>query len=237
MPDRARWRIALRLTLPKLGRSPSIFMPALFLGVLGAYLRLSGSPDAALRVTLALLPHVLLISTQDAFKGAAARGDFESVLFVRGGFRRHALWTSLVLALAGTAYALVSFALAGGGAGDLSGFLAALAAGLYYVGLGGLLGHLARGGSNVLLVVVAQAGAFIGLVADASGGYRFLESLTTGVFDTAAGRLKLCALAAVLPNVLVALPLRRYAFWLVPAAAGLFLAQALAARRAETGAR
>jgi hypothetical protein len=245
MPDRARGRLAVRLTVLKLLRSPATLVSALSLPALVALVWARESHGTALRMFLYLLPHIFLVTTQNMFKGEAAGGALENVLFVRGGFRRHVLWKSAVLVLAGVGYALVVFAAIQAGslathrAGpvDLPGLAVSLCAGVYYVGLGGLLGHFLEGGSNVLVLIVAQAAAFVGLLVDASGGHRFLEALTTGTFSGHGESLRFIVLASVLPNILVAAPLRRHAPWIVLAAGVLFLLQVLIVRRSEVRGR
>ena len=241
MSDRARGRLAVRLTVLKLLRSPATLVSALLLPALVVLVWARESHGTALRIFLYLLPHVFLVATQNMFKGEAAGGALENVLFVRGGFRRHVLWKNAALVLAGVACALLVFAAiqAGGlgthraGSVDLRGLAVSLCAGVYYIGLGGLLGHFLEGGSNVLVLIVAQAAAFVGLIVDASAGHRFLESLATGKFSGPGEQLRFIVLAGVLPNILVVVPLRRYAPWIVLAAGALFFIQVLIVRRSE----
>lgn len=241
MPDRARGRLALRLTVLKLLRSPATLVSALSLPALVGFVWARESRGTAMRIFLYLLPHVFLVTTQNMFKGEAAGGVLENVLFVRCGFRRHILWKNAALALAGVAYALVVFAAIQAGSlgthragpADLRGLAVSLCAGIYYIGLGGLLGHFLEGGSNVLALIVAQAAAFVGLIVDASGGHRFLEALGTGTFSGPGEQLRFIVLAGVLPNILVAVPLRRQAPWIALAAGALFLIQVLIVRRSE----
>ncbi len=231
MPDRARGRLAVRLTVLKLRRSPATLVSALSLPALVAFVWARESRGTALKIFLYLLPHVFLVMTQNMFKGEAAGGALENVLFVRGGFRRHILWKNAALVLAGVAYALVVFAAIQAGSlgaqragpADVRGFAASLCVGVYYIGLGGLLGHFLEGGSNVLVLIVAQAAAFVGLIVDASGGHRFVEALATGTFSGTGEQLRFVALAGILPNILVAVPLRRHVPWIVLAAGALFL--------------
>ena len=241
MPDRARGRLAVRLTVLKLLRSPATLVSALSLPVLVAFVSARELPSTALRIFLYLLPHIFLVMTQNMFRGEAAGGALENVLFVRWGFRRHILWKNAALVLAGVAYAILVFAViqAAGlgthrvGPVDLPGLAVSLCAGVYYIGLGGLLGHFLEGGSNVLVLIVAQAAAVVGLIVDASGGNRFLEALATGTFSGHGEPLRFIVLASVLPNILVAAPLRRHAPWIIPAAGALFLIQVLIVRRSE----
>jgi hypothetical protein len=241
MPDRARGRLAVRLTVLRLLRSPATLVSALSLPALVALVWARESCGTALRIFLYLLPHVFLVMTQSMFKSESAGGALENVLFVRGGFRRHVLWKNAVLVLAGIAYALLIFAAfqAGSlgahraGPADPQGLAVSLCAGVYYIGLGGLLGHFLEGGSNVLVLIVAQAAAFVGLIVDASGGHRFLETLVTGAFSGPGEQMRFIVLAGILPNILVAVPLRRHAPWILLAAGALFLIQVLIVRRSE----
>jgi hypothetical protein len=245
MPDRAYGRLAFRLTVLKLLRSPAIIGASLSLPALVVFVWARESYEAGLRTFLFLLPHVFLVATQNMFRGEAVGGALENVLFIRGGFRRYFLWKNAVLSLVGSGYGLLVFALIRvfgpgvpeAGPGELHGLAASLLAGVYFVAFGGLLGHFLEGGSNVLVLIFAQAAAFIGLIHDAAGGHHFLESLASGTFSGPGEGLKFLALAGVLPNILVAGPLRRHAPWMVPAAAALFLFQALIVRGAEVRGR
>jgi len=241
MSDRAFGRLALRLTVLKLLRSPVILGTSLLLPALVAFIWAQESYRAGLKTFLFLLPHVFLVATQNMFRGEAAGGTLENVLFIRGGFKRYFLWKNAVLSALGAGYGLIVFVLIraigpGGFAAatwELYGLAASLLAGVYYVALGGLLGHFLAGGANVLALFIAQAAAFIGLLQDAAGGHSFLDSLASGTISGAGNRLKFLALAGVFPNALVSGPLLHYAIGLVPAAAFLFLLQALFIRRAE----
>ncbi|HEX2694569.1 MAG TPA: hypothetical protein VHP61_02355 [Acidobacteriota bacterium] len=245
MPDRACGRLAVRLTVLKLLRSPAILGASVSLPALVVFVWARESYEAGLKTFLYLLPHVFLVATQNMFKGEAAGGALENVLFIRGGFRRYFLWKNAVLSLMGSGYGLLVFALIRiigpgvpeAGPGEPHGLAASLLAGAYYIAIGGLLGHFLEGGSNVLALVLAQAAAFIGLIQDAAGGHHFLESLASGTISGPGERLKFLALAGVLPNILVAGPLRRHALWLVPAAGALFLLQALIVRGSESRGR
>jgi len=241
MSDRAFGRLALRLTVLKLLRSPVILGTSLLLPALVAFIWAQESYRAGLKTFLFLLPHVFLVATQNMFRGEAAGGTLENVLFIRGGFKRYFLWKNAVLSALGAGYGLIVFVLIraigpGGFAAatwELCGLAASLLAGVYYVALGGLLGHFLAGGANVLALFIAQAAAFIGLLQDAAGGHSFLDSLASGTISGAGNRLKFLALAGVFPNALVSGPLLHYAIGLVPAAAFLSLLQALFIRRAE----
>lgn len=241
MSDRPWGRLAARLTVLKLRRSPSVLAVSLFLPALTAFVWAKASYGAGLRTFLFLLPHAFLFATQNMFRGESAGGAIENVLFIGGGFRRYFLWKNAVLALSGSVYGLLLYAvvrvlgpaLPEHGPGGLDSLAASLVAGVYFVALGGLLGHFFEGGSNVLALVLAQAAAFAGLLQDAASGHSFLESLSTGTVGPAQ-RLRFAALAAVLPNILVSGSLRRYAPWLLPAAAALLFFQALIVRRSES---
>lgn len=241
MPDRAFGRLALRLTVLKLRRSPAILGTSLFLPALVAFIWAQESYKAGMKTFLFLLPHVFLVATQNMFRGEAAGGTLENILFIRGGFKRHFLWKNAILSLLASGYGLVVFVLIrvigpnafAAGSWELYGWAASLLAGVYYVALGGLLGYFLAGGSNVLALILAQAAAFIGLLQDAAGGHLFLNSLASGRISGAGNWLRFLALAGVFPNALVSGPLLHYAIGLVPAAASLFLLQALFIRRAE----
>lgn len=250
MPDRAYGRLAVRLTVLKLLRSPAILGSALLLPALVAFVWIWESYDAGLKAFLFFLPHVFLVATQNMFRGETSGGMLENVLFVRGGFKHYFLWKNAVLSLLGSGYGLLVFGLVriigrgavGRGVGfdgtvGFSGLTVSLLAGVFFVALGGLLGHFLSGGSNVLILIFCQAAAFIGLLQDAAGEHEFLDSLAAGTISGSGERIGFVALVGVLPNILVSGSLRHYALWLVPAAASLFLIQALFVRRSELSGR
>lgn len=241
MPDRAYGRLAARLTLLKLLRSPAVLVAATGLPALVAFVWDRESSAAGLAVFFYLLPHVFLTVTQNMFKGEAAGGALENVLFIRGGFRRYLLRKSAVLSLLACGYGLLLFGLVRiigsgvfeGASGEYRRLAISLLAGIYYVALGGFLGHFFEGGSNVLVVIIAQAAAFVGLLLDTAGGHRLLDSMASGAFPGLGERLKFAAIAGVLPNVLVSSSLNRYAIWLAPAAGALFLLQVMVVKASE----
>ena len=241
MSRRAYGRLAARLTLLKLRRSPTMLAVSLALPALAAFAWAAGSYASGLRTFLFLLPHGFLFATQNMFRGEAAGGTLENVLFVDGGFRGYFLRKNVVLAACGCGYGILVYilfaAVSPGGSGpaldSMPGLAASLAAGIYYVAFGGLLGQFLEGGANVLAVILLQAAAFVGLIQDAAGGNRFLESLASGAFSTSPDRLKFAAIAAAVPNILVSRSLLRYAWWTLPAAALLFLVQAFVLRKRE----
>jgi hypothetical protein len=245
MSDRPWGRLAARLTLLKLRRSPAILAVSLTLPALTVFVWVKASYGAGLRTFLFLLPHAFLFATQNMFKGEAAGGALENVLFAGGGFRRYFLWKNAVLALAGSGYGIFVYAavravgpsLPERGTEGLYSLAASLIAGVYFIALGGTLGHFFEGGSNVLVLIIAQAAAFIGLIQDAASGHSFLESLASGTVSGPSELLRFAALAAVLPNILVSASLRRFAIWLLPAAAVLLLFQALIVRGSESRGR
>ena len=108
----------------------------------------------------------------------------------------------------------------------LAAFAVSLLVGFYYIVLGGLLSRFLAGGSNVLVLIVAQASVAIWMMFSAMEKNGLIDILETGAVRGIGAQLRLLAAGAVLPNIFIISALRRRFFWV-----GFFLAAVLALQR------
>jgi hypothetical protein len=209
--------------------------------VLLGYIWLKDSFSLSLRAFLYLFPYVFLFASQDMVKDEVDSGALENVLFLNGNFRGYLLGKSIFLAAAAflcslamflilAAYALVTrqfFAV------YLLQFLAGVAAGIYYLSLGGLLSFSFKGGSNVLIVILGQVFLFIGLLLSAAKRGGFIDSLENASFPDLSSRLKFFVLAAVFPNAVVAKKFIVYALGIAACSLVFFFLQRMKIRDFE----
>lgn len=212
MPDTALFALTWRVTMRRVLASwPAVAAGLAFpAGIVWA--GIGDSYGTAAKLFYFLLPHAFLVAAQDAVRTDLEGGALENALFAAGRFRGFLRAKGLVAAAAAGAYAAALFAafaawgLARGELrpGDLLKFGLAVLAGLYYVGLAGVLGHFMRGGSNVLTLLLAQAAAAMALVFTASARTGLLDYAAAGSFPRLGPKLLFGGLAALLPNVIVA---------------------------------
>jgi len=241
MPDRPRRQVTFRLTLLRLRRSPAAWAAAAAFPGFILFLWIKESYGTALRSFLFLLPHTFLFLSQDMVGDEVREGRLENVLFLENGFKCYLFGKNAVLVLTGAVYGLglfiplwvIGLVTHRSGWGDLPGLITALLAGVYYVMLGGLLSHYLKGGSNVLVLIVAQAAVFIGLLFSATQKGGFLDLFTSGHFPDFAAKLEFLAFAAVIPNVIVAGRLQSYALWIAGLSALVLFIQWMKIRRLE----
>jgi len=176
-----------------------------------------------------LLPHVFLFAAQDAVRSDIESGALETVLFIGGRFRGYLGAKLFIIAIAAGAYAAGLFGLFAAWGLAVGGyepafalrFALALLAGLYYLALAGALSHFLRAGSNVLVLILAQAAAVFGLLATAASRPGLIDYAASGRFPGPGPKLLFGALTAVLPNVIVS---GRISIFTGEIAAGLGLA-------------
>jgi len=211
MPDPSLLALTWRVSRRRLLASPPAIAAGLAYPALIAWIGLSDSYATASRFFIFLVPHVFLLAAQDTVRTDVESGALESVLFLGGRFRRFLAAKGLVLAAAAAGYTACLFvllaawgAVAGGLGPDLFlRFGLALVAGAYYAALAGVLSHFLKSGSNVLVVLLVQAGAVMALVFSTTARTGILDYAAAGRFPGLGPKLAFGALAAVLPNVIV----------------------------------
>ncbi|HVP89745.1 MAG TPA: hypothetical protein VMS75_00870 [Terriglobales bacterium] len=202
----------LRLRSSRLVPAVAAALPVFLLG-----LGLKESPATALKVFLLFFPYIFLLASQDMSASETQGGGLENVLFLDGRFRTYLWQKNLVLAAAGGVYACAVFVgLAawhlGRGTFEPASVLQlglGLLAGAYYVAVAGALGFVLRAGSNVVVLLLAQAAALIGLILSTTLRTGFIDHLASGRFPGFGSKLLFAGLAAVFPNLIVARRLSR----------------------------
>jgi hypothetical protein len=218
----------------------NFFLLPAFIVLLG-YVWLRDSFSLCFRAYLFLFPYLFLFVSQDMVRDEVDSGALENVLFLRGRFRGYLLKKGLFLGLAALSLSIVLFlGLAAYGlisreflAIYLLQFAAGVAAGVYYLSLGGLLSFSFKGGSNVLIVILAQVFLFIWLLLAAAKGGGLIDSLDQGSLAGLVPKLKFVAFAAVLPNVVSARRFVAYSAALLALSGFLLAVQWLKVRKLE----
>ena len=241
MPSRDSLKVTFSITGKKvLAARIHYFLLSGFIVLLG-YVWLKDSFSLSFRAFLYLFPYFFLFASQDMVKDEVDSGALENVLFLSGNFRGYLLGKSFFLAAAAfscslaiflilAVYALVTrqfFAV------YLLQFLAGVAAGIYYLSLGGLLSFSFKGGSNVLIVILGQVFLFIGLLLRAAKRGGFIDSLEKASFPDLSSRLKFFVLAAVFPNAVVAKKFIIYALGIAAFSLLFFFLQRMKIRNLE----
>lgn len=201
------------------------------------------SYETAMKFFLSLFPYVFLFLGADMVRSEAESGALESGLFLGGRFREYLMFKGPFLASVAAAISLAMFAgltLAGLVAGrpglpDAGRFGLGLVAGVYYTGLAGLLSTRLRAGSNVLVVVVAQAAALLLAMFTLSSRTGLLKAMESGVWPDLKTRLEFAAAAALIPNLVLSPPLYLFSLELLALTAVAFVWQRAIIRRMELG--
>ncbi len=229
MPDPALLALTWRVTRQRLAASPLAIVAGLAFPAFVVWIGLHDSYDSAAKFFFFLLPHAFLVAAQDAVRSDVESGALESALFLGGRWRKYLSAKSFVLAAAAAGYAICLFALFaawGAAIGEIRPdfavrFALALLVGAYYVAVAGTLSYVLRAGSNVLVILLAQAAAVMALVFSATPRTGLLDYAATGHFPGIGAKLLFGALVAVLPNVVVS---GRLPVFAAEIAAGLGLA-------------
>lgn len=235
MPDAALFALTWRTVRRGLAASPLAVAAGLAFPALVVWAGLRDSYATAAKLFFFALPHLYLVAGQDAVRSEVESGALESVLFLGGRFRGYLGLKSLLGAAAITAYAAGAFGLfAAWGAASggfepvfLARFGLALAAGLYYAAVAGLLSHALKGGAGVLALLLAQAAAVLGLIFSTTARTGLLDYAAAGRFPGPVAAMQFGGLVAVLPNVVVS---GRLPVFAVEVLAGLGLAVAVRLR-------
>ncbi|MHB8094716.1 MAG: hypothetical protein ACYDH0_07215 [Candidatus Aminicenantales bacterium] len=241
MSSRDRRSVTRELVRLRLKRSPVLPVAASALAAFVVFGWVRESYETALKSLLLFLPHLFLMISQDMAGDEIRGGTLENVLFLGGGFRDYLFGKNPVLAAAGTACAVAMFAplwafgviSQRSGWDALAAFAVSLLAGFYYIGLGGLLSRFLAGGSNVLVIIVAQASVVGWMLFSAMEKNGLVDILETGTIRGIGAQLKFLAAGAVLPNIFIISALRRRFFWVALFLAAVLAMQRIALRRLE----
>lgn len=211
MPEPALLALTWRVTRRRLAASPLAIAAGLAFPAIVIWIGVNDSYATAVRFFFFLLPHVFLVAAQDMVRSDLDGGTLESVLFLGGRFRGFLAAKSLVLAASAAVYCAALFALfaaAGAAAGGFETafvlrFGLALVAGAYYAAWAGVLSHFLKAGSNVLVLLLAQAAAVLGLIFSTTARTGLLDHAAAGRFPGAGSKILFGALVAVVPNIIV----------------------------------
>jgi hypothetical protein len=230
-----------RVTRKRLVASPLALVAALAFPALVVWIGLNDSYGTAAKFFFFLLPHVFLVAAEDTVRTDLESGALENVLFLGGRFRGYLRAKSYVLAAAVGAYACLLFALFaawGFAVGSFEPvfavrFALALVAGLYYLALAGALSYFLRAGSNVLVLLLAQAALLVGLLFTATSRTGILDYAASGKFPGLGPKILFGGLVALLPNVIVSGRLVIFAAEVLAGLGLALVAQSRLARSAE----
>jgi hypothetical protein len=210
MPARHRLEVNFFLTRRKVFSAKSFYILLAGLAALIVYVWVKDSYRLSLQFFLFLFPHLFLFISQDMMMDEIETGVLENIAFVRGAFRNYLFEKNIYLFLMALVLALTAFsffAAYGLASGEFSArfllqFLMGVAAGAYYISLGGFLSFYFKGGSNVLVVIIGQLAAFIGLLFSAAQRSGFIDQLTAASFPDWSSRFKFIVFLGVWPNIL-----------------------------------
>lgn len=211
MPPHHRLKINSIIIGKKILSTKSIYFLFLLLIVLIVYVWVKDSYSTSFQFYLFLFPYIFLFISQDMMKEEIESGFLENITFVEGGFKHYLFQKNIILFLMALSVSLATFLILTG-YGLISGnffsvfllqFLIGSAAGAYYISLSGWLSFYFKGGSNVLIIIIGQLVAFIGLVFSVTNRAGFLDNLINASFPTWDAKLKFIAFMGILPNILV----------------------------------
>ena len=241
MPAKNVFPLTVRLAGSKLRSSRFTAAVLAALPVFLVFLGVRDSQETAMKFFLFFFPYVFLLFAQDMVASELAGGGLENVLFLGGRFRSYLWQKNLALAAAAGTYAaglfllLSAWGIARGTPGPFPAgqFGMGLLAGLYYIGLAGLLSWFLKAGSNVVVVLLAQAAWLIGLLFSATSRTGFIDHLGAGTFPDLKSRLLFMGFTSVFPNLVVSRRLFRGGLVVVAGLALVLLLQRALVRRLE----
>jgi hypothetical protein len=241
MPAKNVFPLTLRLTLLRVGRSKFTIAVAAFLPAFLVYLGVRASYGTAIKFFLFFFPYVFLIAAQDMAATEIDGGALENVLFIGGNFRSYLWRKNFALAAAAAAYAgaIFLFVTLWGIAGrefspfSTLQFALGVLAGFYYISAAGALSHFLKGGSNVVVILLVQAAALLGLLFSATSRTGFIDHLETGRFPDLKSQLLFLGFASVFPNLIVSPRLIRGGFAVAAGLVVALLLQKVRVRRLE----
>jgi len=192
------------------GRAFYLFSSCLF--ALIVYIWVKDSINTAIKFFLLLFPHLFLFTSSDMMKDEIENGSLENIIFINGEFKNYLFQKNIVHYVLAMLISLVSFLIlvvcglitGNFSTGCLSQFLAGALIGAYYVSLSGWLSFYFKGGSNVMIVIIAQLASLIVLFLSATEKAGFIDQLEKGSFPTLAAKLKFLGVVLVFPSILSA---------------------------------
>lgn len=211
MSFRNRQKVEFFLTWRKLLSSrANVFLLAGFLLIL-LFVWVRDSFQSSFTFFLYLYPYFFLFVSQGMVRDETESGALENVVFLDGHFRRYLLMKNASLGIAGAAlslfvfsvYAFSGLAMNAFNALHLVQFLIGIIVGCYYLSLGMFLGHFLKGGSNVLILVILQAAAFLLILFTSIQSPGFVDFLDSGSLPDLASRMKFAGLVVLFPNLTI----------------------------------
>lgn len=241
MPAKDVFPLTIRLAVLKLRSSRFTVAVAAALPAFLVFLGLRDSQEAAMKFFLLFFPYLFLIAAQDMVGTELTGGGLENVLFLRGRFRTYLWQKNLALAASAGAFAAGLFALLtvwGIARGTFEPFSVlqlgmGLLAGLYYIGLAGALSYFLKAGSNVVVILLAQAAGLLGLLFSATSRTGFIDHLGAGRLPDLESWLLFLGFTSVFPNLIVSRRLFRGGIVVIAGLALTLLFQKARARRLD----
>lgn len=243
MFDAALFPLTWRITRQRFLSSPLTIVAGLAFPAFVAWVGLHDSYGTAAKFFFFLFPYLFLVAAQDAVRTDIEHGALENVLFLGGRFRGFLWVKNFVLAAAVGLYSVGIFVILsawGLAVGEFepahaARFALGLLAGFYYVGLAGALSYFLRAGSNVLVLLLAQAAALVALLFSTTSRTGFLDYAASGRFPGLGPRLLFGGLVAILPNLIVSGRLHAFGAEVLAGLALALVVQSRLARRLELG--
>ncbi len=203
----------LPLTWRKLRASKSLVAASSVFPLALVLLWARDSYETTCKIFTVLFPHLYLIACQDLIRSEVESGALENSLFIGGKYKIYVGAKPFAAASIVSVYVLILFAVLCASGGLLYGldggfpkrFLLGLVAGWYYCALGGLLSRYLRSGSNVVTILLGQAGFFLILILSEWGREAILGFLETSRFPSWPSVCIFGLFTAVFPNIVVLL--------------------------------
>jgi len=230
MSTESRFQTNFFLIQKKILRSKNLYFLNLVPLLIVLYVLLADSLSTAIRFFLFLSPYFFLLISSDMIKDEIESGVLENVIFSRGEYRNYLFQKNLILFIlafffSSSIFLLLTIAALIHGIFQplfLFQFFGSLVVGIYYLGLSGWLSFYFRGGSNVMIIIIAQVMGVISLFFSLQERAGFISYLEKGQFPGLLAKLKFGLFVLVIPNVLVVRNFLNY-LYLAALAASIFL--------------
>lgn len=241
MPFKTSSRITFLITWKKVITSKvNFFLLAGFLLFLFS-IWIRDSYELSFTFFLYLFPHLFLLLSQGMVRDEVESGSLENAMFLEGRFKKYLVEKNAAVLILGSAVSLIVFtffAVYGLSTHVFSAlyfykFLIGTLVGIYYVFLGVLLGYSFKGGSNVLILVLAQVMIFFGFSFTASNSPAFLDYIDKGSFPDLISKIKFMGLVVIFPNFVISEKFFIYSLEVGALCVLLFLLQKMRIRNVE----